>query len=111
MAMASRHYAAACARLSNSVRHSVIDLAGGQRGVDCRRVLPGLFSPQVYAAMRGQARAMVETARLEGDRAFVTFHAPGARLYELPLVDENGKWRVGLLTASILAPSLSTFRR
>jgi hypothetical protein len=105
MALALRHYAAACARLSSSVRHSVSELAGGS-DVACRRALPALLEPHIYAAMRAQARARVEAARVEGDRAFVVFHAPGARLYQLPLLNEDGEWKVGLLTASVLAPSL-----
>jgi hypothetical protein len=67
-----------------------------------------LLTPQAYATSREQARGTVRKVRVKDDQAFVVFHAPGARLYQLPLTYEKAEWRVGLLVASVLAPSLSS---
>lgn len=109
IAMASRDYGAACAHLATSVQHSMTELTG-RPDATCQRTLPALLAPQAYPMMRRQAHGAIRKVRVDGQRAFVVFHAPGARLYQLPLVDERGEWKVAFVTASVLAPSLSTLR-
>lgn len=105
-AAASKRYALACSRLATTVRSSLSKFAHSRPGTNCPDVLPALLAPQAYAALRQQHNGAIRKIRQKGDRAFVVFHAPGARLYQLPLVKEQGRWKVRLLFASILAPSL-----
>jgi hypothetical protein len=105
-AAASKRYALACSRLATSVRSSLSKFADSRPGANCSDVLPAMLAPQAYAALRQQLNGAIRKVRRKGDRAFVVFHAPGARLYQLPLVNEQNRWKVRLLFASILAPSL-----
>jgi hypothetical protein len=109
-AVSSKGYAMACSHLASSVKRSMAELSAGRRRANCAAVLPALLAPQAYATMRQQARGAVKRVRIEGNRAFVVFHAPGARLYQMPLVSEDDDWKVGLLTSAVLVPSRSTLR-
>ena len=106
-AVASKRYSLACSHLAGSVRRSLAKLVtdSGQNA-SCPEILPMLLAPQAYAAVRQQMHSEIEKVRKKDARVFVVFHAPGAHLYQLPLVNEGGRWKVRLLTASVLAPSL-----
>ncbi len=43
--------------------------------------------------------------RVQGDRGFVVYHAPGAKLYQLTMVREGGAWKAATIAGSILVPS------
>lgn len=105
-AAVSKRYGLACSRLATPVRSSLSKFSDSRPGASCRDALATLLAPQAYAALRQQLNGSVRKIRKKGNRAFVVFHAPGARLYQLPLVNEKGEWKVRLLFASILAPSL-----
>jgi hypothetical protein len=45
---------------------------------------------------------------VRGDRAFVVFHAPGAKLFQLTMVREGGRWKTTTIAASVLVPSAAT---
>jgi len=42
---------------------------------------------------------------VEADRGYVIFPAPGAKLYRMRMVREDGKWEAGGITAAELVPS------
>jgi hypothetical protein len=44
--------------------------------------------------------------RVKGSRAFVVFHAPGAKLYTFTLLSEHGAWKLTTVASSVLVPSL-----
>ena len=52
--------------------------------------------------------ASAVTGSLQKKQAFVIFHAPGARLWTLPLSNEGGGWKVATLAPTVLAPSAAT---
>lgn len=107
-AISSKRYSVACSHLASSVKRSLVELGGAGRHAACPEALSLLLAPQASFAARREARGSIRRVRVDGSRAFVVFHAPGARLYQLPLFVEKGRWKVGLLTASVLAPSAST---
>jgi hypothetical protein len=109
-AIASRRYASGCSRLAGAVRRSLTELIASKEGMSCASALRGFLAPGASTIMEQQARGTVRKVRVASDRAFVVFHAPGARLYQLPLVHERGRWRVGLLAASVLVPFLAPAR-
>jgi len=107
-AIASKRYPVACSHLASSVKRSVVELAGANQHAACSEVMSALLTPQASSIARQEVRGAIKRVRVEGGRAFIVFHAPGARLYQLPLFVERDQWKVGLLTASVLAPSAST---
>lgn len=111
-AIASGDGASACSRLAARVRHSLEQLVGGRvRRGGCAAILPRLLTPAAAAAGRQQAEGKVTRVRAKDGRAFVVFHAPGAKLYQLTLVREGGRWKAATATASVLVPSASTLGR
>jgi len=106
-AVAEEDSATACSYLSARVRESLEQLvARGRKGVGCAQILPKLLAPTAAAISREQANGKVTRVRVEGDQAFVVFHAPGAKLYTLGLVYEGGQWKATTVAASVLVPQL-----
>jgi hypothetical protein len=106
-AIAMKSYDEACARLAPAVTASLQKMVKGS-GSRCEALLPRLLSPTVAAVARQQSQGEVVRVRVEGRQAFVVFHAPGARLWTLPLSNEGGGWKVSTLAPTILAPSTAT---
>lgn len=104
-ALAAKDYGSACSYLSAAVHESLAQLAG--RASDgCAAILPGLLAPTAPRIAREQANGRVANVRVEGDRAFVIFEAPGAELYQLTTVEEDGEWKTTTVAASVLVPDL-----
>lgn len=106
-AVAEDDAATACSHLSATVHESLKQLvARGEKNVKCAQVLPALLAPTAATIAREQADGEVTRVRVEGDRAFVVFRAPGAKLYMLGLVEEGGEWKATTVAASVLVPDL-----
>lgn len=103
-ALAAKDYPAACLRLATDVRRSLRQLVGKEEG--CAATLPALLAPTAAAVAREQANGEVTGARVDGDRAFVIFRAPGAELYQLPMMREVGSWKAVVVASAILVPEL-----
>ena len=111
-AIAARDNPAACSHLAAAVRRSLEQFAAGKQGHEsCVTILPRLLAPTAATIARQQAEGRVTKVRVEGDRSFIVFHAPGAKLYQLTLVREDGRWKAATVTPSILVPSLATLGR
>jgi hypothetical protein len=98
--------ATACSYLAARVRGSVEQLGGKGKGPGCARLLPALFAPTAAAIFRRQAEGRITKVRVEGDRAFVIFHAPGAKLFQMTMVREGGQWKMATVITGVLVPSL-----
>ena len=106
-AIAAMDHATACSYLTKTVKRSLEQLAAdGSRHMGCAATLAPLLSSAAPAIAREQANGRVTRIRVDSDRAFVLFHAPGARLYQQPMIREDGEWKVTLITPSVLAPDL-----
>ena len=106
-AIADRDYQAACANLSAIVQSSLEQLAGGSlKGKGCAAILPKLLAPTAPQIAHEQANGEIAKVRVEDDRAFVVFKAPGAKLYQQTMVREDGEWKVATVAASVLVPEL-----
>jgi hypothetical protein len=98
----------ACSHLAARVTESLSQLAAkAKKPLSCPQLLEVFLSPQADQIAQGQAEGKITKVRVKGDTAFVVFHAPGARLYELTLAREGGEWKATSLSASVLAPSLA----
>jgi hypothetical protein len=101
-------YAKACSLLSKRATKSLqatLTHSGGN--VDCTEILSKVLGSAAAASARSQAAGEVRKVRVLNDQALVVFHAPGARLYVLTLVKEDGEWRVAMLISTVLAPSVA----
>jgi hypothetical protein len=104
-AIAEEDYATACDGLSAAVHASLQQLVSKNVG-GCTVILPKLLAPTAGAVARRQANGEITKVRVEDDRAFVIFRAPGAKLYQLTMVEEDGEWKASTVAASILVPDL-----
>jgi hypothetical protein len=106
-AVADGDYGAACTHLAATVKESLAQIVGrGSGKVSCAAALPELLAAGASASARQQANGKVSKVRAQNGKAFVVYHAPGAKLYQLYLLREGGEWRATTLTGSILVPSL-----
>jgi len=104
-AVAGEDPAAACAHLSATVQRSLERFASKSlKRKGCAAILPRLLAPAAAEVSREQANGEITRVRLDGDRGFVIFDAPGAKLYEMPMAREDGEWKVGLVAAAVLVP-------
>jgi hypothetical protein len=106
-AVAARDYPGACRHLAVAVRRS-LERFLAKKGVGCAQSLPALLAPGAAAISRQQANGHVTKVRAQGDRAFLVFHAPGARLYQLTMIREGGAWKAATLNPSVLVPAAAT---
>jgi hypothetical protein len=106
-AVADEDYEAACSDLSAASQRSLEQFGGeAVKGKGCATILPALLAPTAGQVARQQANGKVTKVRDEGDRAFVVFKAPGAKLYQLTMVKEDGSWKAATLAAAVLVPEL-----
>jgi hypothetical protein len=96
----------ACTYLSSRVKASLAELVEGQKPPPCAEPLHTLLSSAAPEVIGKMAKGEIKKIRVKKDLAFVVFHAPGARLYQLNLNREQGDWRVALVSPSILAPAI-----
>lgn len=107
-AIAGRDYGIACSDLAATVQSGLEQLAGkAAAGEGCVAILPKLLAPTASQIARQQAGGKIAKVRVEGDRAFIVFKAPGAKLYQLTMVREDGEWKAATVAASVLVPDLS----
>lgn len=108
-ALAAKDYATACSYVTKRVQRSLEQfVTPALRRKGCAAILPKLLSPTAAAIARQQAAGRVTKVRVKGAMAFVVFHAPGAKLYQLTMAREGGAWKATTVAASVLVPSLAT---
>jgi hypothetical protein len=98
----------ACAFLSSRVQESLQILAAkAKKHFTCAELLEALLSPDAKQIAKGQAEGKIEKVRIKDDTAFIVFHAPGAKLFQMTMAKEDGEWKATTLSAAVLAPSLN----
>jgi hypothetical protein len=108
-AVAARDFSKACGYLAATVKESLQSLLRGRsKPGDCAQMLPELLASSAPALSREQEEGEVKKVRVEGDRGFVVYHAPGAELYQLTMSREGGAWKAEFLGGSVLVPSAAT---
>lgn len=107
--LADGDYATACSYLARPTQQSLEQLVVKQlKAKGCAAILPKLLSPSAPAVARQQANGKITKIRVEGDQAFIIFHAPGAKLYVFTMAQEDGAWKATAVAASVLVPSAAT---
>jgi len=108
-AVSASDFKRSCALLGSRAHESLQQLVPKRfKDEDCAAILPKLLSPQAPATAKGQAGGEVAKVRVEGERAFVLFHAPGAKFYVFTMVREGGGWKAGEVGPSVLVPAQGT---
>lgn len=108
-AVASGDFRTACSFVPKRAMSSLEAMAGpGSAAGGCPAILPKVLANTAPRIAEEQLHGEVVKVRVHGGRAFVIFHAPGARLFVFPMGTEGDAWKVGTLTASVLAPSAAT---
>ncbi len=108
-ALASRDYTAACSHMTVQTQKSLQQVVVKRlRSEGCPAILPKLLSPTAPAVARQQANGKISKVRVDDDRAFVIFRAPGAKLYVFTMQREDDAWKATTVAASILVPSAAT---
>jgi len=106
-AIAAGDFRPACSHLAAGVRQSLEQLVVKRlKGRGCVAILPKLLSGSAATIARRQAEGKITKVRVEGDRGFVVFHAPRAKLYQMTMVREGGEWKTATATSSVLVPEL-----
>lgn len=106
-ALADRNYRLACASLAVAVQRSLERIAARQlRSAGCPAILPKLLSGRAADVAREAAGGRVSSVRVKEDRAFLLYHAPGARLYVLTMIREGSTWKAAMIGGSVVIPSL-----
>lgn len=104
--IADKDYAKTCSYLSARVKQGLEQFTQAKKPLSCEEMLEGLLTPGADQIAKGQAEGKLTKVRSDGESAFVVFHAPGARLYQLNLTREGSEWKAASLSASVLAPTL-----
>lgn len=111
-AMGREDVAAACSHLASSIRDSLERLSPEEQdGGSCATVLSKILTSRAAPLARAQAAGEVRKVRVDDERAFVVFHAPGAELFQLTMVREEGDWKAATVIPSVMVPSPATFDR
>jgi hypothetical protein len=103
-ALSEQDFITVCGLLAKPTRMQLQQLVQGKK-VGCATILPRLLGGPAASTAHIYLGGELRRVRLSGRKAFVIFHAPGARLFVIGLVNEDGRWLVGNLTPSVLAPS------
>lgn len=106
VARAEEDWAAACAKLSESVEEQLQALASrskGLKGEGCAAIL-GALTPKLPPSARRESTIVdAGSLRLEGDQAFLIYRGAEGKTYTVLMAPEDGAWKVGSLAATPLS--------
>ena len=101
-ARAEHDWEAACAQLAPGLSETLAQQLWSKDGKhDCAAILARLTAAVPASALRRAAVADVGALRVEGEQAFLLFHGDNGA-YFMPMVQEDGAWRVAAIAASPL---------
>jgi hypothetical protein len=105
-ALARGDFAAACTHLSEQAKEGLEAYGNTSGKAPCAKLLSVLAAPTASDFAREQVGGRITKVRVGDDKAFVLFRAPGAKLYMLAFVREDGEWKGTMAFASVLVPDL-----
>lgn len=92
-----------CARLADAATKSIEELASRSpqlKGEGCATILPEFLAGVPASSHVNTLTDGVASLRVEGDRGFALYHGAGGVDYYVPMVKEDGKWKVGAVAPS-----------
>lgn len=102
---ATGDWAGACALISKSLKQRLEETAKSvpqAKSTDCASFLAAFTADLSPAEWRQITTVDAGSLRYEGDQAFLIYYGPGHTVYAMPMIGENGTWRVNALSAAAL---------
>jgi hypothetical protein len=102
-ARAASDWSGICASLAAAAVAPLEDLAAKAsqlKGKGCPAILAALLSRAPASSRANTLTDGIASFRVEGDRGFALYHGPKGVNYFVPMVKEDGEWRVGSLAPS-----------
>lgn len=105
VARAEEDWGRACSYLSSSMVTQLEQLAKQSpqlKGKDCAALLHAFTRPLPAAVRRETTLVDAGSLRSEGEQSFLIYRGEGGTVYAMPMKNEDGQWKVGLLAATPL---------
>jgi hypothetical protein len=102
-ARAKANWAKSCEYLAALATEPLEKLAESSpklKGKDCGAIVGALSAQVPKSALASPVTEGIASVRFQGDRGFALFHGPQGARFFMPLVKEDGEWKVGSLVAS-----------
>lgn len=99
-ARASDDWKGQCTYLANAAVASLVQLAAGSpqfKGKGCEAILEALLSSAPPSTRANTMTEGMGALRVEGERGFALYHGAKGVNYFVPMVEEDGEWKVGAL--------------
>lgn len=96
-------WAAQCTELAKSTLQPLEQLASRSaqfKGKGCAAVLEALVGQAAPSALANPLSGYIASLRLQDDRGFALFHGHSDVDYFMPMVKEDGEWKVGAIAPS-----------
>ncbi|HEX5714062.1 MAG TPA: hypothetical protein VFX85_12170 [Solirubrobacterales bacterium] len=97
------NWAAMCTDLAKATLAPLEDLAAKAaqfKGKGCAAILKGLLGASQSLSRTNTMTEGIASFRVEDDRGFALYHGPKGVDYFVPMVKEDGEWKVGSLAPS-----------
>lgn len=93
-----------CKYLSSGITDQLLELAKQSDEIEqtCAAIVEALTGSVPAKVRRQIAKADIGSVRVDGDSGFVLYRGAEKGVYVLPIVRENGQWRVSALAGSLL---------
>lgn len=105
VARAEEDWSGACTYLAKSTVQQLEQLASrssGLKGKGCTAILHAFTRPLPASVRRETTIVNAGSLRTEGEQSFLIYRGEGGTAYTMPMKDEDGAWKVGLLAATPL---------
>lgn len=92
-----------CTYLAEATLAPLEDLAARApqfKGKGCAAILKGLLSTSQSVSSTNTLTEGIASFRVEGERGFALYHGPKGVDYFVPMIEEDGEWKVGSLAPS-----------
>ena len=92
-----------CAALAKAAVEPIEDLASRApqfKGKGCAAVLETLLARSPASSRANTLTDGIASFRVEGERGFALYHGPKGVDYFVPMINEDGEWKVGALSPS-----------
>lgn len=102
-ARANRDWAAVCGYIASATLKPVEQVASRSpqfKGKDCVGILEILTGATPDSTRANTLGGSIDSLRVKGDRGFALYHGTDGKDYFIPLVKEDGEWKVGALAPS-----------
>lgn len=102
-ARAKDDWAKQCTLLAKAARAPLEQLATRSaqlKGKDCAAILEALMSRAPASTRANTLTDGIGSLRVEGDRGFALYHGPAGVDYFVPMVKEDGQWKIGAIAPS-----------